>query len=281
MRIKNKNLIILVILLGFLGVFGIGFILGSSNLSIAKHDDIDNGIDADEHFDLRIPKTSSTFLDNEAGIAYYTNVSQTLNLATAKAQFRTIEADESDYVVGSLEISGLPETEDVHCFVHKDGWVVTYYLDSEPASKIIDWTYYSAGTLSETKLSLGLDDICLVLGITPTYYNYFNFEYPNANKLKIVIEEVTGQNTDSFDIQLTSTFTYYERSWAHATSYRSTLDIDSSEISSVGSYYGKEFDYGELTPAQLTLDVFHTVEIWIYNTGHIGYGAIVLVYYDP
>ncbi len=278
MENKKSHIRTLVILLGIILVFGMGYLFGSDTWTIFNSRD-SNDMDEDGgDFVLIMPKTSSTFLNDEAGIAYYTNVSQTLNLATAKAEFRTIEADEPNYVVGSLALSGLPETEDVHVFVHKDGWILTYYLKAEPVGKIIDWNYYSAGTLSKTKLSTGLEVMSLVLGVSPTYTNYYNFEFPNANKLKIVIEEVSGQNTDSFDIKLTSTFTYYERSWAHyGTSSFSYLRLDGNQISYLNS---GDFDYGELTPVQLTLDVFHTLEVYISNPNYAGYGAILLVYSD-
>ncbi|MFW9949209.1 MAG: hypothetical protein ACFFKA_03665, partial [Candidatus Thorarchaeota archaeon] len=268
-------------------VFYLGYFLGNGSWIVFNfnnnkgdnppNDDTDDG---GKSFNLILPKTSTMFLENEAGLACYTNVSYTLNLANAKSQFRTIEADDPNYVVGSLELPGLPETEDVHCFVHKDGWIVTYYLKAEPVSKIIDWSYYSAGTLSETKLSLGLDKMCLALSIFLTYINYYDFEFPNANKLKLIIEETTGQSTDSFDIKLTSTFNYYERSWSHYVSSGgySYLRLNGYQISYV---YSGTFNYGELTPAQLTLDVFHNVEVYISNTNTIGYGAIALVYYEP
>jgi len=280
---KKSHLITVTIILGIILVFSVGFLFGNGfftnfNSGNNSGDDSNGG---GNDIDFILPKTSSTFLDDEAGTAYYTNVSQTLNLVTAKAQFRTIEADEPDYVVGSLELSGLPETEDVHCFVHIDGWIVTYYLKAEPVGKIIDWNYYSAGTLSKTKLSIGLEDMCLALGVTPTYTNYYNFEFPNANKLKIIIEEnIVSYSTDSFEIELTSAFTYYERSWAHAhlESYQySRFSLNGVQISLIN---GIGFDYGELTPVQLTLDVFHTIDLYVYSNAEPACCAILLVYRD-
>jgi len=286
MERKKSHLITLTIIIGIFLVFSVGYLSGNgffTNLNSGDNSDDDSDGGGND-FVFVLPKTSSTFLDDEAGTAYYTNVSQTLDLVTAKAQFRTIEADEPDYVVGSLELSGLPETEDVHCFVHKDGWIVTYYLKAEPVGKIIDWNYYSAGTLSKTKLSIGLEDMCLALGVTPTYTNYYNFEFPNANKLKIIIEEnLIWGSTDSFEIKLTSAFTYYERSWAHthlgSILYYSRFFLNTVQISEI---YGIGFDYGELTPVQLTLDVFHTIDLYVYSSISSGpaYCAILLVYSD-
>jgi hypothetical protein len=96
----------------------------------------------------------STFLDEEAGISAYTNLGT------------TIEQETADYIVGSVALPDLPETEDVHCFVHSDGWIVTYYLAAEPTSKIIGWVYPSSTTLV-TKLEVGIDEMCNTLAMVP------------------------------------------------------------------------------------------------------------------
>ena len=86
--------------------------------------------------------TVPTFLEEEAGMSMYVNIGKPIDLSKAKAVYKIIEKETTDYVVGSLSLPGLPQTDDVHCFVHKDGWIVVYYLKGEPISKIIDWNYY-------------------------------------------------------------------------------------------------------------------------------------------
>jgi len=129
----------------------------------------------------------------------------------------------------------LPEADDVHCFVHKDGWIVIYYLKSEPVSKIIDWNYYSGGQLTKTKLQVGLEKVALALGAAATNASYYNFQYPYADKWLIMIETQEGTGTDSFSLKIPSSFTIYERSWLHNVAY------------------------GTLTGVQLSPDVFHNV----------------------
>ena len=47
------------------------------------------------------------------------------------------------------------------------------------------------------------------------------------------------------------------------------------------SYVYNSFTYGTISAAQMTLDVFHTIEVTITNYNYVAYGAIVLVYFDP
>jgi hypothetical protein len=191
----------------------------------------------------------TNFLEEEAGISAYTNVGQTINLNQAKSAFRTVEYQTSEYIIGSVGIPGLPETEDVHCYVHKDGWVVSYYLREEPTAKIVDWN-----DLVSTKLEKGIGRVCDAAGVPFIQVTYYDFRYPNAEKLMLVIDR------DSFNLKIPSSFAVYERSYSlyHNPSYSTVrLYIDGNEV----AYASSEVVYGGLTPTQLTLDVFHTISL--------------------
>jgi len=229
--------------------------------------------------------TGTTFLEEEAGMSIYVNIGQSIDLSKAKTVYKTIEKETSDYIVGSLSLPNLPETDDVHCFVHKDGWIVVYYLKAEPISKIIDWSYYSpTAGLTKTKLQVGLEKMALALGATVTGAKYYNFQYPYADKWMIVIESREDEGEDTFNIKIPSEFTIYERSWSHYGSgwytdwysygyaiFRiNTTEIDSISKSSVTRY-------GQLTITQLEPNMFYTVGTYSkLNSPHRV--AIVLAY---
>ncbi len=158
--------------------------------------------------------SSITFLDEEAGISLYADMKQPIDLAKAKSAFRVIEMENPDYIVGSVSLPNLPESDDVHCFVHKSGWIVIYYLKDEPTSKIIDWQYY-AGKLLKNKLQTGMEKVCTALGVTTSDTKYYHFQYPQANKLLIIIDSQTGLGEDSFTYQIPDECTVYEGSWSH------------------------------------------------------------------
>jgi hypothetical protein len=226
--------------------------------------------------------TSTTFLEDEAGMSIYMNLGQSIDLSKAKTVYKTIEKETTDYIVGSLSLPNLPETEDVHCFVHKDGWIVVYYLKNEPISKVVDWNYYSSEAgLTETKLQAGLEKMVLALGATVTSAKYYHFQYPYADKWMITIESVEGSVTDSFNLKIPSDFTVYERSWSnYAYECGSCLKIDGTIINTVIS----GTSYEKLTAAQLSPDIFHTISVEPYDywspssQRHV---AIVLLYLEP
>lgn len=221
----------------------------------------------------------TTFLDEEAGMSIYTDTGQSLDLSVARTKYRTIEEETADYIVGSVALPDLPENDDVHIFVHKDGWIVVYYLSEEPVSKIIDWAY-CPGSLTNTKLQVGLEEMCYHLGVTTSGMSYYHFHYPYANKWMAIVECASSSAPDIFNLKIPGGFTVYERSYSnYAYGCTSYLRVDGSTVSTT---LGKT-EYGELSASQLSLDVFHAIAVDPYNfySGDKACAAIVLVYLEP
>jgi len=240
--------------------------------------------------------SETTFLEEEAGMSIYINIGRSIDLAVAKTVYRTIEKETSNYTVGSVALPGLPESEDVHCFVHKDGWIVTYYLKAEPIGKIIDWAYWSGGTLTKNKLQVGLEQMGNALGASVTGAKYYHFQYPYANKCMIIIETLLGAGgyeEDSFNITIPLEFTVYERSWSHyaedtvglwGVARSSYFKIDGNAINSISDDNNPVTKYGTLTVAQLPLDMVHIVSVSSSNDESVEhlYGVcITLAYQEP
>ena len=231
-------------------------------------------------------RAGTNFLDAEAGISAYTNVGEEIDLENAKAAFRTIEYETDKYIIGSVPLPDYPEYEDVHAYVHKDGWVVAYYLKDKPVGKIIDWKDYSTDEkIIGTKLEDGLNIACNAAGVPIRNIKYYDFRYPNADKLMIVADAQWTEGTDTFKIKLPSDFVFYDRSYSHYTydSDGSTMKIDGNEVSSLGRCEdSSRWKSGQLSPTQLSLDDFHTVSLWHseYYSSTKGHActAIVLIY---
>jgi hypothetical protein len=230
--------------------------------------------------DVAAQRAGTTFLKEEAGISAYTNVGEAIDIEKVKTTFRTIEYETNEYIIGSVPLPDYEETEDVHVYVHTDGWVVAYYLKEEVVAKILDWNDYTTDEqITGTKLEDGVSVVCNAAGVPIRDLKYYDFRYPNAEKLMIIADAQWTDGTDTFNIKLPGEFVFYDRSYSHyARDGPSTLKIDENEISTVG---GSGTNYGQLSPTQLSLDTFHTVSLWYDEwRGHNGgsFGAIVLVY---
>ena len=224
-----------------------------------------------------------TFLEEEAGMSVWVNIDTTLNLTKAKSAYKYIEEETSEYIIGAVSLPGYPETEDVHCFIQKDGWIVVYYLRHEPTSKIIDLKYYNSttGQLTTTKLQIGLEKVVNALGISMTEAQYYNFQYPSADEWMIIIESIETGTEDSFRIMIPSEFTVYEKSWSlYTTAYGVHLFVDGELIGGAHTADGG-WAYGVLSQHFLSPDAFHTITVrrsYGFGTQH---AAIILIYKEP
>jgi hypothetical protein len=236
--------------------------------------------------------TAPTFLDEEAGISLYVNIGRSIDLAVARTAYRgDPEKENSDYLVGSVNVS-LSENEDVHCFVHKTGWIVTYYGKGEPLSKIVDWSLWSqsASKLTKNKLQVGLDKMTSILGVFPVpSMSYYHFQYPNANKCMIILETLVGSGEDSFNVTIPNDLTVYERSWSHCAQrpahYSSSgLKVDGNIINTISTDSDPVTSCGTLTIAQLFPGVAHVVSVSssYATSAALLYGVCIgLVYQEP
>lgn len=221
----------------------------------------------------------SSFLDNEAGISAYFQAPFPINLNNMRTFYRTIEAETQDYLIGSVAVEGYKaEEEDVHVYIHKDGWVLTYYLKADPASKIIDWGKYSGGAIL-TKFDTVLGTIAANLGIASPTFTYYHFQYPNATDLALIAEFIETNQTGSFKVNLPSQFGYFERSWSigcKAVGYsRYYLNETKLHDESCASNTYTSFS-GTIAPIDLLPDKFHTIRVTGYDK-ELG-GGMVLLY---
>jgi hypothetical protein len=290
MKMKAGMLLVAILACGFLGVYLYNNAGGGNNKSLNE---------VGQTFLLVNPvfaqsaSSETTFLDEEAGMSLYVNIGRSIDLAVAKTVYRTIEKETSNYTVGSIALPGLSENEDVHCFVHKDGWIVTYYLKGEPISKIVDWNLWSGDKLTKNKLQVGLEQMTNALGVVVTSVKYYHFQYPNANKCMLIIETLVTVGEDSFNITIPSESAVYERSWSHyagdTTTYwggptESYFKIDGNTIDSISGDSNPVTKYGTLTVAQLTPNVAHIVSVSNNNAESVKplYGVcIALAYQEP
>ncbi len=200
---------------------------------------------------------NASFLEDEAGIVTYTLSDKKIDLKRAKSAFKSIEKETDKYVIGSFSISAYKNypKEDIHLFVHTDGWVAAYYLKQDPTAKMIPMQ-----NLGSTKLNMGLTEACSMMGVTVPYVRYYHFQYPDADKF-IVLAKSQSQ---PFRIMIPGSFIIYERSWSGSGS----INIDNKNISGI-SDSGQLGTYGLITSADLKLDDYHNIS---------GSCALVLVY---
>ncbi|GEM_PF-5498504 len=79
------------------------------------------------------------FRDGEAGISAYINTSQTIDLKKLKTIFTEVEEVGDNYIIGKTPISDWGGDINVMVYADTSGWIVAYFKNDEPASKIMQW----------------------------------------------------------------------------------------------------------------------------------------------
>lgn len=144
-------------------------------------------------------------LSKEAGISTYFQASTPIDLDKIRALFRTIEADTDTYIVGSVPIEGYSESHYVHVLASTDGWIVAYYLKSDPASKIVDWLAFKELQKEiKTKLETALATLAASVGVAYPGPTFYDFRYPDATNIMII-----GQALDRSNFHRGTTVQFY------------------------------------------------------------------------
>jgi hypothetical protein len=278
--LENKKLKIGILLIATLivtsGIYVILANVGMKNKGLAE---------ANQDFSLLRPAFASdasimaTYLQQEAGMSIWLDATadNPLNLNNTQLKMaNNLENVTSDYVIGSIPLPNFASDDYPHCFVHKSGWIIVYFLKINTQNsattgwlgkmmKLDDSNYYVTGNLKGNILQKGLEIMCN--GLTPntptTNAKYYHFQYPNAAKLMIVIKSALSPGTTTtFNIQVPSSLNIDERSWSFYTSYSGNCKIDTTTIYS-GYKSGGLRAYGgtEITSVVLSPDVSHTVSV--------------------
>lgn len=215
------------------------------------------------------PAGVSAKLDAEAGISAWYQSADPINLGQIKSTntFKTIEIESSDYIIGSVDVPNYGDNFDVHVYVHKDGWILAYYLKADPIAKMIDSKSQSInGTLLKSVVSIVAGNG----GIPFNDVTYYDFRYPSANKMLIVAENESGGN--EMKITIPSAYGYFERSWALAdfTCCGMSFKLDGTANPN-HLYWVDNVGYGTISASQLLPDVEHTILV-------DSYGVLVIAY---
>ncbi len=221
------------------------------------------------------PPEIGEYLGNEAGISAYVQTSGPIDLNLVRSIFKVIETETSDYIIGSVDLANYPEHFDTHVYVHSDGWVLAYYMNDVPASKMIDTR---AQTIASTNLESIVSAVTGAAGFGTSNLAYYDFRYPNATNILLVAED--AQDGSAFTIELPTDYAYYERSWAGYDTLGSVeFWIDGDQAPRQYWHNGYHIAYGEVPAASLLPGSPHVVAV---NSDRASdYGILVITYRVP
>ena len=237
-------------------------------------------------FSLAIPAFAQNadvdqFPNNEVGICAYVELEQMIDLSRAETVYSGIEASETEYIIGTVELPNLTEDMWPHVYISSSGWIMAYYPKTEPTSRLVQWIGYQRDDITTTTLRDALIQVSQQIGISTAAVGssmaYYHFRYPDATKLLIAVDTTTG--TDTFTYTIPFGLNLYEASWSHYALSLGTydscyIDIDSARMYGGGS--GTHLACGSLETQYTAPDIAHQVKI--HCTRNWAGAAIVFLY---
>lgn len=220
------------------------------------------------------PPEVTAMLSSEAGISAYIQTADSITLSSVRGEFRTIETETADYIIGSVAVPDHPEQFDVHVYVHTDGWILSYYINTDPTGKIAD---VRASTVSGTKLDTILAIVAGAAGYPAINVKYYDFRYPNATHMLMVAEDQADGR--EFNITMPTEYGYFERSFGvyDSTTYSSDpWNLYINGTAATRTWYGSNMAYGSIPASQLLPGQTHLIAL---NSGStVAYGILVITY---
>jgi hypothetical protein len=211
----------------------------------------------------------TTFPVDNAGIAAYVKVSESIELATVVPVCYEIVEMNPTYFIGHVTNS---DGQTTLLYVGADGWVIPYYHKNSVASHIVRWnmssdydptieTVTAMNTLEEV-----ISKVCTILEINydtiKPEIKYYDFEYPDATNMVIIYDIAHGETENSFELLIPSDLvTVYESSYSLYTDCKAEVYYDGGVIGSILA----GFESINRWPYSISSDYYHQIEVTNYD----------------
>jgi len=238
------------------------------------------------------------FPKEAAGISGYVKLAQSIDLNKAAKVFERIEDVSKSHIIGTVPIESFVGIVRPHLYVDVAGWVVAYFLSSEPASLIMQWSGDTDNPVPTIKTTLeeAVKKLCATIEVGYAGdIQYYNFKYPEADGIVLLLRILPTPGSKVSYVKVPGNYTLYEVSYYHYGNnfyqeginrwgYTSELKIDGNVVNRLSRSWASGIDIttAEYSKKLFALDKLHEIEITYYpqeerDRGSAGV-AIVLIY---
>lgn len=234
------------------------------------------------------------FLEAEAGMAGYTKMNWATSVEQVwpdvRRQFSTVEKETGTYIIGTFRLSDYYTWWDPHVYLGKDGWLVMYYPKTWAPALFIDIKGSDPSTFQKVAKR-----IAAAGGASYTPINYYDFEFPQANRIVVASALTKPDQTSMFSVLVPSAIRVFSKTyvfWAGADGYYCFKNMGKLKLGETilaqGQYYDSNLgvDYpklGSLKPGEVVPDVESTFAL--VGCGHSSSGtakaSIVFLVNEP
>jgi hypothetical protein len=164
-------------------------------------------------------EAGDAFPHDEAGMCAYVNIGESINLEDAIWAYYQIEELSETHTIGRISIgNGGGGSVDIRVYADVDGWIVAYLLRSHQTAEMIQWSGINVSNPvfgnTNTTLADAISRMCTAIDVNYTDVNgniqYYDFEYPDADKMLIFTNTRTSIGNDYIIVLIPDTYTVYE-----------------------------------------------------------------------
>lgn len=151
-----------------------------------------------------------------AGLSAYVKLERPIKITDELSQiFERIEDVGGNYIIGTVKVTNFVGSVYPHLYVDTEGWLVAYFLSNEPASLVMHWsgTAYDPNPTIGSTLEEALGRACQALKVQLPAVSYYDFRYPKANNILVLLGVLPKAGTKSMYVKLPSTYTLYHVSY--------------------------------------------------------------------
>jgi len=228
----------------------------------------------------------NAFPEDEAGISAYVNIGKSINITEAVKAFTQTEELSQTHAIGIIPIDNKRGTMNVHVYVDTGGYIVAYFKNTEPASKIIKWSGmdFDNPKIEDFTTNAAIKAMCDKIDV---YYpdikddiKYYNFEYPDAEKMVIFLDARSSGGNEYTHIFIPGRYRLYEASYSLIAPYHGGYYNDIN-LYVDGDIIAQKHTCGSLTTSMydlenvLTLGEPHTLGLYAKYSGGVG---TILIY---
>lgn len=248
---------------------------------------------------LVAPEGALAFPKDAAGISAWVKLDRTIRIDDALTKiFHRIKDVSGSHILGTVEISDFVQKTYPHVYINVQGWIVAFFLPSEPTASIIRWLgdVHNPQPRISTTLEAAIEKVAAALQFTLPKPTFYDFRYPKANNMLILLRVFPAADTKVMYLKFPSNYKIHHVSYYHYgcnlecphvwQSFVSNLTLNGSLISKLSGdeRFPPAYEVKDLPVDLLRVGVLHELElVYSQQGGDCGSAglALVVIYQSP
>lgn len=167
---------------------------------------------------LVAPAGALAFPSAAAGISAWVKVDRPIRIDETLANvFHRVVDVSASHILGTVEVKNFVGTVYPHVYVDTEGWIIAFFLATEPTAWIIHWQGDANNPVPSIRTTLeeALDKAAAGARVSRPKISFYDFQHPEANNMLILLSVLPAAGTKVMYVKLPATYTPHVVSYYH------------------------------------------------------------------